>query len=1138
MKLRSPFFLAYFLLSTVCCLLLQSVIKARLPVPESNFVVDVLASLFPNQHAMKCCSLRFGLALRLLALSVSLAVVVSSYAFVFASSAKTARNSVGLNTNQAVSPNSELTLTSVSATATKTGVLLHWSTNSVPDNLGFNIYRVGDGQRTRVNKEIIPGALFAAGTPALMRGGYSYAWFDRGGTAANTYFIESVNVAGAARMQSDAISPVASRAVSEFEQTPGALNGGSASANESADMFEKRYPAEEASLLPGFASTTIQDQWAIAAQTALKIAIKKDGWYRVTQPQMVAAGFNPTVDIRNLRLFVEGQEVAISTSQSSGQFRSGDYIEFYGRGLDLPTTDKRTYYLVAGTTPGKRVSGDIQGDGDPILPPPPTPVPTPELPPAATPTPVPAITPAPVTTPPEVTSSPEPSRPVLRDPVFYGWVQNDLNSLLEARNSLDKRETKEPEAPRVSSSSPVTYGVDNPTADRSADYSPDYSKPGRVEVQMAGASRDNSTAATNKALSVSAPATRATVPQPAAKASRQVRKRAGARKRTRRAFRRQRMQENSHAAVAAGFAPVNYAYTIETKERFVYLSNLLNGDEENFFGHVISSPVTQPLAVSNPDSTATTSATLEFALQGVMSQAGNPHDVRVDFNGVTIGSVQFQPLEHPVRTFSIPMSQVLSGNNNLVFTKTSTGEVCIVDYIHFTYPHTFKADAGSLKFNLRGSQTLKVDGFSTPLVRLIDYTDPFNVSMTKPAAESSVNGFAITVPTSALRSKAQRLLYAISQGQFEQAAALTLSTPSTLNANTNAANFLILSHKNFIPSFTTNVPPANTKSLVEQRQSQGFAVSIVDIDDVYDEFSYGVHGPQAIRDFLQHAATHWATVPRYIIFAGDASLDPRNYQNIGDFDFVPTKLVDATFNETASDDWLADFDDDGIANIPIGRLPVRTLADANLVLSKIVNYTPPPQTAMLFADEDEFNIFGFAQTNDSFQSLLPASMTVQRLNRSPQPQGVPSQNVVKADIVNAFNAGPALVNYSGHGNVDVWTGASLFTTSDALLLTNGNRLPFVVVMDCLNGYFQDASLLSLSEAWLKAPNGGAVAAFASSGLTIAQGQHEMGQELYTQLYSGAPMALGDAIKIAKGATFDIDVKRTWIFFGDPSMKIR
>ena len=168
-------------------------------------------------------------------------------------------------------------------------------------------------------------------------------------------------------------------------------------------------------------------------------------------------------------------------------------------------------------------------------------------------------------------------------------------------------------------------------------------------------------------------------------------------------------------------------------------------------------------------------------------------------------------------------------------------------------------------------------------------------------------------------------------------------------------------------------------------------------------------------------------------------------------------------------------------------------------------------------------------------------MSVQRVNRAPQPAGVPTTTPdaqVRTDILAGFNQGRALVNYSGHGNVDVWTGANLFMTSDALALTNGNKLSFVVVMDCLNGYFQDPNLLSLGEAFLKAPNGGAVAAFASSGLTIAQGQHDMGHELYTQLYGTSPITLGDAIKIAKGATFDIDVKRTWIFFGDPSMKIR
>jgi hypothetical protein len=292
------------------------------------------------------------------------------------------------------------------------------------------------------------------------------------------------------------------------------------------------------------------------------------------------------------------------------------------------------------------------------------------------------------------------------------------------------------------------------------------------------------------------------------------------------------------------------------------------------------------------------------------------------------------------------------------------------------------------------------------------------------------------------------------------------------------------------------------------------------------------------------------TKPLYVIFAGDASLDPRNYQNLGNFDFVPTKLIDATFNETASDDWLTDFDNDGIANIPVGRLPVRTAVQANVEISKIVNFSPvAPQSALLVADDNTNPpyYYDFEVASDQLVNLLPPSMTVQKVYRRLQS----SNCAARANIIAAFNDGRALVNYLGHGSVDIWAGACPdplpdnpnhvlpeFGSEDAAALTNGNKLSFVVVEDCLNGYFQDPTLQGIAEALMNAPQGGAVAAFASSGLTFPEGPHEMSQQLYTLIYGAQPIALGDAIKTAKGATNDIDVRSTWIFFGDPSMKIR
>jgi hypothetical protein len=93
------------------------------------------------------------------------------------------------------------------------------------------------------------------------------------------------------------------------------------------------------------------------------------------------------------------------------------------------------------------------------------------------------------------------------------------------------------------------------------------------------------------------------------------------------------------------------------------------------------------------------------------------------------------------------------------------------------------------------------------------------------------------------------------------------------------------------------------------------------------------------------------------------------------------------------------------------------------------------------------------------------------------------------------------------------------------------------VADCLNGLFNDPVLEGLGETILKAPHGGAVAAYASSGETIPDGQQEMSIRVFQLLFGAQSMALGDVTQQAKAATNDLDVRRTWILLGDPSMKI-
>ena len=91
-------------------------------------------------------------------------------------------------------------------------------------------------------------------------------------------------------------------------------------------------------------------------QPAVKLLVKEEGWYRVTQSELVAAGLSSKVNPKYLQLYVDGREQPIGViGKREGVFGSGDAIEFYGVGLDTPSTDTRVYWLVEGLGPGKRM---------------------------------------------------------------------------------------------------------------------------------------------------------------------------------------------------------------------------------------------------------------------------------------------------------------------------------------------------------------------------------------------------------------------------------------------------------------------------------------------------------------------------------------------------------------------------------------------------------------------------------------------------------------------------------------------------------------------------------------------------------------------------------------------------------------
>jgi hypothetical protein len=93
-------------------------------------------------------------------------------------------------------------------------------------------------------------------------------------------------------------------------------------------------------------------------------------------------------------------------------------------------------------------------------------------------------------------------------------------------------------------------------------------------------------------------------------------------------------------------------------------------------------------------------------------------------------------------------------------------------------------------------------------------------------------------------------------------------------------------------------------------------------------------------------------------------------------------------------------------------------------------------------------------------------------------------------------------------------------------------------MTCMNGFFHDTHIESLAEGLMKAEQGGAVAVWASSAMTLPNEQAAMNRELYGNLFGAAVTTIGEATVKAKAAIGDADVRRTWILFGDPTTRLR
>jgi hypothetical protein len=579
-------------------------------------------------------------------------------------------------------------------------------------------------------------------------------------------------------------------------------------------------------------------------------------------------------------------------------------------------------------------------------------------------------------------------------------------------------------------------------------------------------------------------------------------------------------------------------------------------------------------------------ATLRVALQG---KTADRHEIRFQFNGVVLGSRSWDGESYAVVSLSIPSSLIRRGANELTMANADpegAPEFVLLDYFTLEFAGKNVASSGLLAFKGQaGTWTYRLTGFSGAGVQLYDITYPMEVrllsgvtaeamketrlpqvaknyrygaSVADSAAPmlsgAAANGYALAFQDS---TDVAHTYWAGEESAILKPKAVVADTPSALKWVTDNIDYIMITHSDFM---------TETNRLAQRRRSDGLKVVVADVQDVYDEFSYGEVNPEAIRTFLGYTYNYWGQGtyhPTYVLLVGDGSYDYLDNFQRGAKEYIPPYMLtlEPDHGETSSDLWFVKFGGDGAPpSMYIGRLPVSSAAEVRLVIDKILTY-PTFSAAggwdkrlVLVADNTydssgvQIEIPDFAGSSDEiYQQFVKTPYTGTRLYYDPRTAsaGLPGrytdETLLRTALLSAFNSGSLFWNYMGHSSPEQWMAPEeVFHARDVASLTNTTRLPVLLSMTCFTGAFHEAVIRTLDEQLLVA-NGGVIASWSPTSLGQADAHDLMQQAFYTEVFIHGQKQLGRAVAAGIQSAYTNGWKNTadtFVLFGDPAMMIR
>ncbi len=487
-------------------------------------------------------------------------------------------------------------------------------------------------------------------------------------------------------------------------------------------------------------------------------------------------------------------------------------------------------------------------------------------------------------------------------------------------------------------------------------------------------------------------------------------------------------------------------------------------------------------------------------------------------------------------------SQIFKDGENVLTIElpgdTPAGEIDQVffNWVEISYWRSFQAVDDFLEFQMEGDQGLRqfeISNFQRDDISIFDNLGRHIVNFeTRRMADST---FSVLFQDES--HVAPITYYVFSSRAIKKAEKMVKDSPSDLHSPQNGADYILITHEQFRES---------VQPLADHRSSRGLRIKIADVQDIYDEFSDGIFDPRAIQKFLQYAYENWTRpAPLYVLLAGDATwgFDKQVARDWGRPCFIPSIMkYTISWGVTSSDNsFVCVSGNDRLPDMFIGRLPVNTIKEAQIVVDKIIKYETEPKfgdwrkSVCLACGDGAF----FEQSADYlYNEYIPKGFDVPRLYTNPKSKYFGSTE----EMVAIFNNGVSLLNFIGHGGGGVFFDAELFLLEDIVLLNNADRLPVIFSLTCFIGYFDNPWTPSMGEELFRAEGKGSIATFGAAGRAWLYGDYYLNNALFQSLFRYHHLNLGQVTTEAKWQMIAWsggywDHVENYNLLGDPALKI-